>query len=631
MIRFSELDSNLTLSLQGFHFMKTWVRRLSSLVVLIFISYGSAPAYAESPPWIEVRSQHFSVITDAGEKRGREVVFHFEQMRAVFSELMTKANVNIPVPLQIVAFRNSKEFKQVAPLWHGKPTQLAGLFQGGEDRSFIMLDMSAENPWSVVFHEYAHQLMSGVVGRQLDPWFEEGFAEYFSTIEVDNKEARVGKPSGDAYLILQQNGMLKIADLFKVRQNSQTYNENGDRRTVFYAESNMLVHYLYDNKLVTKVGPYFDLTAKNVPVEDAIQQAFGMTAAQFDKVFRDYVSGGRYRYYAIPTPANINSSSYTASPISASDSSAVMADIHLHSLDYHDKAIAEFLDILKTDPNNAAACRGLGYGYLQKQEYEQAADYFHRAAQLDSKDPRVHYYSALLMSRQGGFGNREHAPEMIKELETAISLDPNFADPYMLLGFAQLSSGDPAKGLETMKKAIALSPRNEAYQYNLAQAYMGNQKFDEAVALLHALETTQNPELAARVQMTLTQAQQMKATWQRYQEAKDSRALQVRPAPAEADDSAKPADEKPTAAVKKPGPVGFLHGTVLSVDCSAAPVAVMTVVSGAKTWKMKVADTSHVVLQGADKFSCTWSKLKVALNYEVTGSAEGRVISVEIQ
>jgi len=129
MIRFSELDSNLTLSLLGFQFMKTWVRRLSSLVVLIFISYGFAPAYAESPQWIEVRSPHFSVITDSGEKRGREVVFHFEQMRAVFAELMTKANVNIPVPLQIVAFRNSKEFKQVAPLWHGKPTQLAGLFQ----------------------------------------------------------------------------------------------------------------------------------------------------------------------------------------------------------------------------------------------------------------------------------------------------------------------------------------------------------------------------------------------------------------------------------------------------------------------------------------------------------------------
>jgi hypothetical protein len=160
---------------------------------------------------------------------------------------------------------------------------------------------------------------------------------------------------------------------------------------------------------------------------------------------------------------------------------------------------------------------------------------------------------------------------------------------------------------------------------------MGNQKFDEALALLHSLEKTQNPELASRVQITLTQAQQMKDSWQRYQEARSSRAIQVQAATAKAADSHEPSDQKVPTAVKKPGPIGFLHGTVVSVDCSAAPTAVMTVVSGAKTWKMKVADTSHVVLQGADKFSCAWSKKKVALNYEVTGNGEGRVISVEIE
>src|SRR5258708_7764374 len=239
--------------------MKTCFRWLTACLFGILVIYRFVPpAYGDAPQWVEIRSPHFSVITDAGEKRGREVAMRFEQMRAVFSALMTKVNVNIPIPLQIVAFRNTKEFRQFAPLWHGKPTELAGLFQGGEDRSFIMLDMSVENPWRVVFHEYAHQLMNGVLSRQMDPWFEEGFAEYFSTIEVDNKEARVGKPPESAYLVLQQNNMLKITDLLKVRQNSQTYNESGDHRTVFYAESDMLVHYIYDNHLISKLGVYFD-------------------------------------------------------------------------------------------------------------------------------------------------------------------------------------------------------------------------------------------------------------------------------------------------------------------------------------------------------------------------------------
>ena len=125
--------------------------------------------FAADSQWIEIGSSHFSVVTDAGEKRGRETAMRFEQMRAVFGTLLTKANVNIPVPLQIVAFRNSKELRQFFPLWNGKPVQLAGLFQGGEDRSFIMLDMSTENPWAVVFHEYAHQLMKVSLPRESIP------------------------------------------------------------------------------------------------------------------------------------------------------------------------------------------------------------------------------------------------------------------------------------------------------------------------------------------------------------------------------------------------------------------------------------------------------------------------------
>src|SRR5438270_6778535 len=113
--------------------------------LLLLVGLGllsSAIVSASEPQWLEIQSSHFSVITDAGERRGREVAMRFEQMRAVFGALMVKANVNIPVPLQIVAFRNTKELRQIAPLWHGKPIQLAGLFQGGEDRSYIMLDLS---------------------------------------------------------------------------------------------------------------------------------------------------------------------------------------------------------------------------------------------------------------------------------------------------------------------------------------------------------------------------------------------------------------------------------------------------------------------------------------------------------
>lgn len=179
------------------------LRSLKRSLAVASVILCSVLCLAGEQQWLEVRSPNFSVITDAGEKKGRDIALHFEQMRSVFGTLMTKANVNLAVPLQIVAFRNSKELRPMAPLFKGKPTEVAGLFQGGQDRSFIMLDMSVDDPWTVVFHEYAHQLMNGNLSFETDPWFEEGFAEYFSSIEVDNKEARVGKIPNDTYLILQ--------------------------------------------------------------------------------------------------------------------------------------------------------------------------------------------------------------------------------------------------------------------------------------------------------------------------------------------------------------------------------------------------------------------------------------------
>ncbi len=468
-------------------------------------------SFAGDPQWVEVRSPNFSVVTDAGDKRGRDVALHFEQMRSVFGGLMAKAHVNLSVPLQIVAFRNTKEIRQVAPVFNGKPVEVAGLFQSGEDRSFIMLDMSVDNPWVVVFHEYAHQLMNSNLSGSTDPWFEEGFAEFFSSIEVDNKEAHVGKIPSDTYLILRQGGMMRVADLFRVQQNSKIYNESGDHRNTFYAESSLVVHYLFDTQQISKLDTYFTaFIDQKKPVEQAIQQAFGMTPDQFDKALRNYLSSNRYKYYSIPTPPNILASQFAETPVSSADARAVLADIDAHSAAHRDRALGEFQDVLKTDPENASALRGAGYAYLQRQDFEHAGEYFRRAAERDSKDPRVHYYNALLMSRAGTLINGGNSGEMKKELETAIALDPKLADAYSLLGYAQAASGEPEKGLVTMTKAVELSPRNESYLFNLANMYMVNRKVDAAIALLRGLAGSGNPEVASRANAVLAQAENFK-------------------------------------------------------------------------------------------------------------------------
>jgi tetratricopeptide (TPR) repeat protein len=597
------------------------------------IAIGTPPIFAGESQWVEVKSPHFSVVTDGGEKRGREVAIRFEQMRAVFGALMSKANVNLAVPLQIVAFRNTKELRQFAPLWNGKPTQVSGLFVGSNDRSFILLDLSVENPWQVVFHEYGHQLMNSNIAATTAPWFEEGFAEYFRSIEVDGKEAHVGKVPDDTYLVLQQAGMMKTTDLFRVQQNSSTYNETGDRRGEFYAQSSMVVHYLYDHGLIPKLSTYFNLTIdQKVSVEDAIQRSFDMSPAQFDKEIRNYISSGRYRFYKLPTPEGIVTTNYAVTALSAGDGNAILADVHLHSADYTKKAAEEFEAILKTDPANTAALRGLGYAYLLKQDYEKAGECFHKAAQGNSKDPRVHYYAAMLTSREGKLGDPDKVAEMTKELETTIALDPSFADAYSLLGFAYLAQGEPEKGLQVAQKAVALSPRNDGYVFNLAQMYLNNRRPADAIVLLQSLGNSPQPNVAIHAQRVLEEAQEMKQAMDAGRPVVIDSGVRV-----EAEHSADPQAQGEAAAqmevktLPAQSTPKFVKGQLVNVDCTASPAAMLNVTASGKPLKLHVRDTRHVLVMGADSFSCKWSQLKVAVNYRETGDGTAELVSIELQ
>src|SRR3954468_827333 len=83
---------------------------------------------ASDQVWTEVRTPHFVLMTDAGKKKGREVGLRFEQMRSVFGTLLQRAKINIPVPTQIIAFRNHGEIEKYATLFRGKRGGVGGFF-----------------------------------------------------------------------------------------------------------------------------------------------------------------------------------------------------------------------------------------------------------------------------------------------------------------------------------------------------------------------------------------------------------------------------------------------------------------------------------------------------------------------
>jgi hypothetical protein len=168
--------------------------------------------------------------------------------------------------------------------------------------------------------------------------------------------------------------------------------------------------------------------------------------------------------------------------------------------------------------------------------------------------------------------------------------------------------------------------------------YLSAGKVDDAIPVLRALQNSSDPQVAMRAQQSLTEAQRMKEAIAAGGQFRSSNGMVVvervtaqQPPDAQVPSEPTTKPETIASAVRTSGPPKFLKGKLVRVDCSAPPAAVLSVVSASKTWKMRIADSKHAIVIGADEFSCAWTNLKVALNYHETGDSEGSVMSIEIQ
>src|SRR6266550_5702958 len=495
------------------------------------------------PHWIRVSSSHFSVLTDGGENKGREIAVRLEQMRTVFAQLLMKTRVNMPEPLDVIAFKTDKEYAQIAPLHDGQPATAPAFFLPGEDRNYIVLNLFEDDPWRAVTHEFAHVLLNHNY-PPTQPWFDEGFAEYFSSLRLDNKQAQIGgdpeismarqqnllgnqfqvrNPPKPLSELLNTPAWLSTSDLFTAKHSITNYQE-GSRHTLFYAQSWIALHYLLNKNKLSETGTYFDpVENQKVPVEQAIQQAYGITPVQFDQALKDYFHSLEASFQN--QVASSSSSAANSAPVSQfplpvdnigtstkqvpdTDARALIAELMVRLPEHRQQALQE-LNTITGQPKteNAIAHRALAWMHLQSKEYDAANEELSSALELDGADPWVLYYMALVKYHAAESSGHpfQGLSNMMQDLRAVLDWNPEMAEAYSMLAMARVEGGGVNSAMESMRAAIQLSPRNEGYLLNMAQIYMAGKKWDAATALLERLKASQNPQIVRAVSKMMRQ------------------------------------------------------------------------------------------------------------------------------
>lgn len=365
--------------------------RAISIPLALMLLLGLRVQAATEPGWVELHSVHYTVITDAGERRGREVALRFEQMRAVFAILLGKERLNESRPLTILAFKNDKTYYQLAPLRQGQPIQTPGFFLPGDDQDFICLNLFETDSWRAIAHDFAIRLLNDNY-PPAQGWFDEGLAEYFSSIRIDNKQVEIGgdpelqptvtedlvgnqretQPPKSLTELLGAQVWLSIPDLFTVKHDPSTKNE-GTHHTLYYAESWMVIHYLLHQKKLPETGTYFGLYLnQRVTIEDAIKQAYGMSSSQLEQSVKEYFHAQAPLQMAVdaarqtqvdpqhpgnnvssetdhfPVPVTQDDSTITVKTLSDSDARAVYAGVQVRIPERREMGLKTLNDLATT-------------------------------------------------------------------------------------------------------------------------------------------------------------------------------------------------------------------------------------------------------------------------------------------
>jgi tetratricopeptide (TPR) repeat protein len=647
--------------------------RLAHRPILFFLGclvlFSGLPLHAAEPKWQQISSDHFLVITDAGQKKGHEVIARFEQMRMVFSEILGRRRVRMSQPVEIIALANPATYAQLAP----QGTNLPAFFLRGEERVFIVVNTSVEDSWRAIAHPFAHYLLDYNY-PQTAAWFDEGFAEYFASVYFTNKNTELGSdpelawPGQPAYSeqgpglkslteLLNNPVWLNLTDLMQMR-NRVVNGREGTHHTLFYAQSWILIHYLLNQNKLAQAGTYFDLVEnQRVPVSQAMQQAFGVTPAQLDQQVKDYFRALKPLQASLeeaqgPTPpltpesVHVSPLPFAADEVAASardlparEADALVAEMGLRMPEHREDSIQK-LRAVAGDPktDTAVAHRALSWAYVQKGDSPAAFAELRSALELNNSDPWSHFGVALAAYHSATQKGKyiQGLANTMESLQFVLDEFREFAQGYNILGWARLEGGGANGAVEAMKVAVQLSPRDESFQLRLARAYISAKKFDEATSILDRLQHSHDPQVAQTAAKDLENLPFLKkyGVTPEEQEARNQAAKKL----AKEVEESEPDDGEASAKSLAPAapeidkrPVKFIKGRILSVDCSQPPAAAVSVSDGRSTLRLRVRDFKSTTVIGAGEFSCAWKNIPASINYRDGGKTESDLVSIEIQ
>ena len=436
-----------------------------------------ADSFAADGRWTMVRGQDMTVIGDQPAATLRDIAERLERFRAGIGGLIPNAERPLPVPAVVFVFGTRKAMQPFLPLTRtGKPAPLGGFFHRDADVNYIALSLEGfDESLPVVFHEYTHLLLRNAV-RSVPVWLNEGLAEYYSTFTLAGNvvSVDVGRPIVSHVRLLRERYM-SIADLIAVDAGSQLYDE-AVRRSIFYAESWALIHYLMVEVPdgAASINRYVADIAGGRRPGDAFFDAFGMSPQKFDEQLKRYVAHPtfRWRTFTLADRVRVDVSD-PGRALSAGEADAWLGDLQRRIRRKREAAV-RIEAALRQDGEAAITHLALGLLRIEEGRISESWPALERAVAIAPDDFMTQYaYGASLLREaaqvDGLVADATALAHSQAALRAATTINPYASEAWSWLAYANMLDDDQLPAAEdAINHAIELAPGRLEYRLRWA-------------------------------------------------------------------------------------------------------------------------------------------------------------------
>lgn len=451
--------------------MKSRTLHAAALAVTLWavaVPAGALPSPKSS--WIEVHTASFTLFSEAGERKTREIGEDLERLRDALAQLSPGLSLSSPTPTYIFVFKDAPSFRSYQRTYNGKPLDSDGYFLSQQLANYVAINGDQHGDEKVIiYHEYLHYLMHNNFAA-LPLWLNEGLAEYYSTFQSDRNEVRIGQPVREHVFWLRQHTFIPLTTLFAVTEKSPEYNE-ADRRGGFYAESWALVHYMISGNPERRrqASEYLRLIQTGTPPDQIFAKAFGTDPATLEQELQRYIRKKLFDYTRLPIQAGANLT-VDVKPMARADVLYRLGDLLANLGDDHAADAGEHLRAaLALQPDHGPALASLGFLAERAEKMDEARSFYEKAAKLAPDDVRVQYlYANNLIENPGPDSLRKARAALTR----AVTLRPDFGEAWARLGYTyQAEESLPPEALQALETAHRLLPSRMDVAHNLALAY----------------------------------------------------------------------------------------------------------------------------------------------------------------